>query len=425
MNASRATATPDRVLEVALQKHRLGKTDEALDLLSKLADNNPQKRMQVAVLSGEILFRAGRFEALAAHLSTIPDLGGDPRIRMLEARYQARRGDPQDADRILVELLATESAAYLHRMAAFERVQLLLSKGCASEAWDVAEAAHRSTTRPYDIRLLEHSLEVATGWARVGALRSMVVAPRKCPRTAFILGAPRSGTTLLEQMLDRHPLIRAVGEVPLIPEMSDAIAAAGGGWPYAMFQVDQGIVSHWQRRYRDEVRKANDIRDDQWSLDKTVFPMLQPLIIGSVFPGAKVIRITRDPRDTATSIFLGNFDPSWGWTGALDSIRRLLEAERKAVPILLTALEVEHINVSYESLVNKPEGELRRILGLLGLPWHEDCLHPEHNSRTAMTLSHEQVRRPISSKSIGRWKEYAHRFDGAWSRFVEASSNAD
>jgi len=132
----------------------------------------------------------------------------------------------------------------------------------------------------------------------------------------------------------------------------------------------------------------------------------------------------RDPRDTAISMFLSNFHPkSWGFTRELASIRRVIALERRIVrPMLETLAGLDRgprgVTIVYEELVDHPEREIRRALDAMRLPFDPAVLAPESNTRTVLTLSHEQVRRPINRSSIGRWRNYEWAFDGAWDALV-------
>jgi hypothetical protein len=114
-------------------------------------------------------------------------------------------------------------------------------------------------------------------------------------------------------------------------------------------------------------------------------------------------------------MFLSNFHPqSYGFTASLDGIRRVIALERRLVPQAVEALGLRAVSVVYEELVDAPEREIRRVLDLLGLPFDPCVLAPESNPRTVLTLSHEQVRRPINRTSIGRWRNYAFAFGPEW-----------
>lgn len=141
-------------------------------------------------------------------------------------------------------------------------------------------------------------------------------------------------------------------------------------------------------------------------------------VVAAVLPGAVCVRMQRAARDTAISMFLGNFHPqSFGWTRSLDSIRRVIAAERALAPRALDVLGISHEDIRYESLVESPREHMERVLSRLGLPMDEATLAPEANTRAVLTLSHEQVRRSINRSSIGRWHNYEWAFDGAWDAF--------
>jgi len=137
--------------------------------------------------------------------------------------------------------------------------------------------------------------------------------------------------------------------------------------------------------------------------------------VAAVLPGASFVRITRDPRDTAISMFLSNFHPkAWGFTASLSTIRRVIELERRIAPKAFEVLGLRAVNVRYEDLVDAPEREIRRVLETMGVEFDPVVLAPEANTRTVLTLSYEQVRRSINRSSIGRWRNYAFAFDGSW-----------
>jgi hypothetical protein len=131
-------------------------------------------------------------------------------------------------------------------------------------------------------------------------------------------------------------------------------------------------------------------------------------------PNAKVIRIVRNSKDNAISLFLNNLDPSWGWTSSLESIRALLKAEREYIPTICEKLGIDIVSIQFESLVGNPDQTLKGVIDHLGLSWEESCLRPDRNPRLVQTLSNEQVRQPLNNRGIGRWTHYAEHFDARW-----------
>jgi hypothetical protein len=143
--------------------------------------------------------------------------------------------------------------------------------------------------------------------------------------------------------------------------------------------------------------------------------------VAAVLPGAVCLHLTRDPRDAAISLFLSHFHAgsAAGWTASLEGIRRLIEAEREVVPEMLAAVGLPHEHVAFEDLVANPAAEAWRCLDRMGLPMEDAVVHPERNRRPALTLSHAQVRQPINSRGVGRWRNYAWAFDERWHELAE------
>jgi len=409
-------AQPDAesLIRQAVAAHRQGKTDKAVELATRARRLGPRADVDGAVIAAEALYRAGRIEDFDALLSSSSRLMEDPRGALLDARRLGATGRLEPARERYLELLEQKVPQHLFRMASFELVRILERLGQHAQAWDVAKEAHTRTTRPFDTASLVRAWRESAEAAASGRLRDLPRASAPVTSVALIVGMPRSGTTLVEQMLDCHPKVRGVGEHGVHGRMADSIAAEFGGWPDGVMRATTATLNHWQRVYRNEVRSQQGIGSGVWSLDKTLLPMLQPLAVAAALPGARCIGITRDARDTAASIFLSNFDPSWGWTGDIEAIREVIRAKREFIPAILAGLELPHLEVRYGELVEDPEKWARAMVEHLGLAWDDACLRPHENKRIVHTLSHDQVRRPINRDGIGRWRKYADRFDPSW-----------
>ena len=406
-----------QTLQAAIDAYHRGQTDKAVALAGRFLGLAPAGNFSGHAVMGEVLFRAGRIAELLDFLDLADDFRAEPRGSLLHAKALMRTGDAAQAELLLAALVAAQPASPagkpVQRIAAFELSALLARQGRHSESWAAAEAAHQRAGQTYPVGQLVEALRV-TAEASAVELLSLPRASKRVSRTACILGMPRSGTTLLEQMLDCHPKVVGVGELTLPGEMADTIAAQGGGWPVGALRVPVKTLNELQRRYAWETRGRRQLRADTWAVDKTVFPMLQPLFIAGVLPGAKVIHISRDARDNAVSLFLNNFHPSWAWTASLDSIRQVLAAERRYMTTILQRLGLDVLSLPFEDLVDRPEASMREVLAHLDLEWDPACLQPQDNDRLVFTLSHEQVRQPLNRQGIGRWQRHAERFDAAW-----------
>lgn len=400
--------------------HRFGRSDAAIARLEALHRSGPPNATEVAIALAEALHRAGRRAEFARFVQSEAGWQGDERSAIFLARLDAD-ADAAKAIDDLSRLARAGRESTTRRIAGFEAVRLLDRLGRYREAFDLAAAVHRDTTPPFDVFAFE---EEVVAEERMLAKADLAI-PRPGPDAedlAFVVGMPRSGTTLLEQMLDRHPEVRGIGEYEGLFNLRQELVARGV-WPERLRSLPAAEAAALAADYRARIPERGGA-EGRVSFDKTLHAWRLLPAVAAVFPGAALVHIERDPRDTAISMFLSNFHPkSWGFTRELASIRRVIALERRIVrPMLETLAGLDRgprgVSIVYEELVDHPEREIRRALDAMRLPFDPAVLAPESNTRTVLTLSHEQVRRPINRSSIGRWRNYEWAFDGAWDALV-------
>lgn len=390
---------------------RLGRVDQAIGRLERLATSATPQAIEAGIALGETLFFAHRREAFEAFVRAGGAWSKDSRACMMLARVQART-DASGAIVSLMQIVDAGATPVLRRVAGFEAVQMLDKAARYREAFELAVRLHKEMTPPYDLEGMLGDVQSQREMIEQHAARC---APRIAPveGVALIAALPRSGTTLLEQMLDRHPMISGIGEYEGIDRIAEG-AVSSGRWPKGLHMLPREQLLALQARYLAGAARLKR-NDASWTFDKTLEGWRWLLVVAQVLPGAVLFRVTREPRDMAISMFLSYFHPQLkGWTGNLSSIRRVIAAERTLLPSALISLGIKHQVVVYEELVAQPEAHTQRVLALMDLPMDVRVLAPESNTRAVFTLSHEQVRRPINTTSIGRWKNYAFAFDGAW-----------
>ncbi len=402
---------PQASLMRAQIDQRLGRVDAAIGRLRTLASIRGPIGVEATVLLAEVLHFAHRTEDLRALLESGGDWSRDPRSKLAAARALSGR-DPERSMALLGEIAVPSSGQALHRIAGFELVQMLDRAGRYREAFDLAVSLHEATTPPFDVGGLEMRiaeqialLERGTPW----------FTPRAVPVTgvAMVVGLPRSGTTLLAQMLDRHPSVCSIGEYEGIDRVGEALVSLGR-WPRDLGVIRPEMAAQVQALYTAALPRL--MREGcAWTLDKTLSAWMWLPAVACMLPGAVCLHIERDARDCAISMFLSHFNPRWyGWMRSLGSIRTVMGLYREIVPLALDRLGIAHESVAYESLVADPAANAERCIAKLGLEMDEAVLSPERNARPAYTLSHAQVRRPINADSIGRWRNYPWAFDSSW-----------
>jgi len=218
----------------------------------------------------------------------------------------------------------------------------------------------------------------------------------------FIVGMPRSGTTLVEQVLASHPEVFAAGEVMNFREAMEAVAAFPEAMPSLTAEQLREIGARYAKSMRALAPTAERITDKMPSNFRFVG------LIHLALPNARIIHVRRDPIDTCLScyskIFTGDQPFSYD-LGELGRFYRAYEALmahwRRVLP------EGAMIEVQYEELVADFEKQARRIVDYCGLAWDERCLAFHETKRPVLTASAVQVRQPLYRSAVGKWRPYA------------------
>lgn len=399
----------------AVAANGVGQVHQAIEHAERASRTAPDShRLLADTVLAESLFYAHRTEDLAKLLASKPALRDDPRGQLMQARVHRQQGRPAEAEAAYRAVTTGKGNPRTVRIAGFELARLLDSQKRYAEAFEAARAVHAATGRPFDTTQLVREVEATAALAARGAFAGMRRAPGPLPPTALICALPRSGTSLIEQMLDRHPGIAGIGELPAV-EWMGGCAASLGGWPQGVLMTTVEQLTQLRDGYLAQARLPRGIPAETMTFDKSLQTWHRLPIVAAAMPDARLIRLRRDPRDMAVSLFLSNMHAgTMGWHASLADIKRVIEAERRHLPAIAAALGVHLLDLRYEDFVADTRGHLERSLAFLGLPWHEECLAPEANARVMMTLSHEQVRRPVNTESIGRWQNYAEHFDASW-----------
>jgi hypothetical protein len=238
--------------------------------------------------------------------------------------------------------------------------------------------------------------------------RSVPVASAKRP--VFIVGMPRSGTSLIEQILSSHPEIHGAGELPDLENLIFASATEAGLPAERYPEVAAGMSS------QALLRLGQAYTEKVWKLgpgatcitDKMMSNFTHIGMIRNMFPGAKIIHVQRDPMDSCFSCYATLFAKNnLDFTYDLGSLGRYYVRYMELMQHWMHVLPAGSIlPLRYENLVKDTEGEARRLLDYLQLPWDPRCLNFHANTRVVRTASAAQVRRPIYKSSVARWERF-------------------
>jgi hypothetical protein len=235
-------------------------------------------------------------------------------------------------------------------------------------------------------------------------------------RPVFIVGLPRSGTTLIEQVLASHSQVFGAGELRYTRETFDSL-------PHVMNReaqsvecvagLDRATAGRLAQQHLERLRGLNEAA--LRVADKMPDNYLHLGLLATLFPRAKLIHCRRDLRDVAVSCWITNFRQiRWAFDpGHIASrfrmYRRVMDHWRRVLPLPL-------LEVDYEETVADLEGVARRLVAWCGLAWEPACLAFHANRRPVRTASVSQVRQPIYQRSVARWKHYENTLDALFAQ---------
>ena len=225
-------------------------------------------------------------------------------------------------------------------------------------------------------------------------------------RPVFIVGLPRSGTTLTEQILASHPRVHGAGELTLARRMFESLPGANqyGGMPFdSLPSFDRESIETLGHRYLNELSGIDDKAERV--VDKMPDNTIYLGLIATLFPHAKIIHCRRDLRDVALSCWMTDF-LEVRWACDFDLIARRIHEHERLMEHWRRVLPIRILELDYESLVADLETESRKLVAWCGLDWDPACLEFYTNKRPVQTSSVQQVRQPIYAHSVGRWKNY-------------------
>lgn len=246
-----------------------------------------------------------------------------------------------------------------------------------------------------------------------------LTAPDAAHSPIFIVGFPRSGTTLLEQMLDAHPALQSMDERPFFNTLDDQLEDYGFELPHDMHRLDQHLCDELRKGYLSLVCSKITRRWDTRLVDKNPLNMSWLPLIHRLFPEAQFILALRHPCDVMVSNYMQNFRAAV-LASACTSMERLATAYVTAMEHWLHHVEVFKPNVfvsRYEDLVADPEGQTGKIASFLGLDDAAPLMQFDQHARNKgfiATPSYSQVIQPVNKKGLNRWLRYRDALEPAF-----------
>lgn len=227
-------------------------------------------------------------------------------------------------------------------------------------------------------------------------------------RPVFIVGMPRSGTTLVEQILASHPYVHAAGELNHIEQLVTCLSLPEDRQPpypqllNGVSSADITGLADAQLQLIDQLAGIEALR----VTDKMPLNFLHLGLIALLFPNAHIIHCRRNPMDTCLSCYFQNFSGNHAYAGDLGNLGHYYRQYERLMLHWNHVLPLSMHTVDYEELVAEPETISRQMLAYVDLDWHQDCLQFHRTRREVHTASLAQVRQPLYRSSVERWRNY-------------------
>jgi hypothetical protein len=229
----------------------------------------------------------------------------------------------------------------------------------------------------------------------------------------FIVGVPRSGSTLLSAILNTNPLTKDLGETGALPNAIKAHSI-------------QGTVSKrksLEHFYADCIGEA--IPPGSITVDKQLYNFMSCHYVASHIPSANIIHAKRNPLDNILSMLRANLVAGHNFTASAEDSAMVIIEQEKLMRAFKKLFPNKIYTYSYDKLVNDPQAETEKLFDWLGLEWNESCLYFHKTKQVIKTASVMQARQPISNKSVGGWKNYCSLLEPARQLLLESNLFAE
>ena len=226
-------------------------------------------------------------------------------------------------------------------------------------------------------------------------------------RLIFIVGMPRSGSTLVEQILASHPFVYALGEhmaFPVIVKKITEFLDCKEQFPECVANLSKEKSKQLAKQYLDYI--GIDLCNKPITTDKMLGNFLRLGLITLLFPNSRIVHCQRNPLDTCVSCFAQNFAHGLRFSTSLNHLGTFYNSYNDLMKHWQENLPLAQMTIQYEQLVHNKQENVERLLEFCNLPWNSKCMNFHDTKRTVSTASFWQVKQPSYTNSIGRWKQY-------------------
>ena len=342
----------------------------------------------------------------------------NPELAPIRARVMRRLDRTADARALLEAALQREDLSEdLRIQLRFSLAAIYDELGDYDLAWHNATEANESRRALYpgnacreDLHSMETAVRQLKATFDASGLRAMAGSGCISERPVFILGMPRAGKSLVEQMICSHPEVCGAGELTAIGEACTALAGDEGAWPRMAATLNTVQLAEQAGKYLALLDRVAGTSAERVS-DTMPFNFVHIGLIEMLFPKARIIHCVRHPADLALRCYLKNFaGRSLSFAFSLGDIVRYYVSYRDLMIHWRAISGLSTYDLRYETLVSEPEEEAGRLIRFLGLDWNDSVLR-FYEPGVAKSAAQTPVRCPLHRREVGAWRNYANHLE--------------
>ena len=369
----------------------------------------------------DIYRKLGRFDEAVAIISGAIERSTaiDPHLAEAFAAVAGKAGKETEAMGHIHRALETDIPVTTRSSLHFRLAGLQDQTGEYETAWDTLTKANDLKVTTWDAAAYSADVDRLLGYWTRERLASVPTSGSDSELPVFVVGMPRSGTSLIEQIIAAHPSGAGAGENNAMSVAASRQQRLNQHRSMVFFSDASKVTEQLLARECDEyIKSVNQISQqlgdtagvsrivDKLPYNYQVLPLIQMM-----FPHARVIHTVRDPRDVCISCYFQDFLGELGYSYNLDRLARYYADHDRIMNHMKAVLDIPILEVRYEELVADPEPGIRALLDHVGLGFHKDCLSFHESKRAVHTASLDQVRKPMYTSSSQRWKRYGSKID--------------
>lgn len=386
-----------------------GRLDEAMEYFNLYNEREPNDEVVIASMASVHERRAEYDEGISLITPFLDKSDVNVEIILAYAKLAKYLKQENDAIEALVNIDDDQTPNKFRIEKYFSLGKLSEPKGDADETFAYYKKANDLDEEEYDISKEKNTFNKLKSFYTKEKIQTLARSENTSSLPIFIVGMPRSGTSLAEQILSSHPDVYGAGELDnmntIVQKMTAELKPANS-YPTSMDSMTEEYATKIANQHLETLQQMSS--ESKYIVDKMPHNFQGLGVINLLFPGATVIQCKRSSVDTCLSIYFQHFNKHHSYSNSLKMLGQYYNLYADLMEHWKKTLDINIIELEYEKVIANPEEQMRWLLDQCNIEWDPACLKFYENKRTVMTPSYDQVRRPIYSSSVAKWKKHEH-----------------